>query len=569
VILLITYGFVLVFSTYYFALELPVMSLLFFAAHILFPISYYSSARDILSSRAWGIIQILKKLVSVETYHRPTVTVIIPSHNCFDYLRDAVDSALASVGVRVSVLIIDDQSTDGSRELALKLAEEDSRVEVIVNHKTRGAYFCRNIGLQLAKSEFIAFLDSDDWQDKERLKRQISPILLNRNIYATYCLTQRWAEDMSVPVGIKLQLCHISAVFRRNLIEKVGYFDTVRFGADTEFRSRLISVFGAEGVQTVCMELYRARIRPNSLTSSGPGAHLSIEDGKLVHTPNETRYKYRDSYRFWHSQEPNPFVPFPLAKRVFSVELDSHNTSPFLGEQVIGFMSAISNNHESLSVSISSILPQLDVLHVIVSNATPEIDNAPSNKIEYHVLKNGLPDQELSGVLSELSGYILLLDQSLEYPANYVARLLTEIEIHDRQAIVGSKALILPIGKELSVNQETWIVLHETMPSTGKWVDFLGSGTSGFHSQTINLNVNQISNTSTDNYVLATQALSARIPMLSISRPKRWIRKTSRSMKDLLTKGKPPTITDEDISELQPSLGSHPRSLLMEKLKES
>lgn len=561
-ILLLIYVSVLGVGTYFLILESSIVGILFCVAQIVFPVSFYSIGRKFLSKAVIRIVLTLRKLLSMVTNFRPTVTVIIPTHNCVHYLRKAVESALASVGVRVSILIIDDHSTDGSRELAQELAFEDRRVTVVVNHKSRGAYFCRNIGMQRATSEFIAFLDSDDWQDKERLQRQISPILQNRKIRATYCMTRRWAEDLSIPLSDQLKLCHISPVFRKSLIEDIGYFDTVRFGADGELRMRLISIFGDKAIQTVGIELYRARFRPDSLTNSGEGAHLSIEDGTLVHTRNETRARYQENYRVWHRQESNPYVPFPLTKRIFSVDVDTHNDSPFLGECVIGFVSVNSNNDPILNDSISSLLPQLDALHVILSNNTLELGTPTSEKVQFHVLKNGSPENKLKHVLSELSGYVLLFDEKVVYPSNYVARVLTEIEIHDRQAIVGSKAMTFPRDHDGRPAKKRYpVVLRKTMSSTGEWVDLLGSGTIGFHSQTIQLTVAHLKDTSADDYVLAVHAASARIPQFSISRPKNWIHKASSSMKDRLTRGKAPATTDVAMSEFQLLHGDHPRSL--------
>ncbi|MEY4319327.1 MAG: hypothetical protein RL378_431, partial [Actinomycetota bacterium] len=273
------------------------------------------------------------------------------------------------------------------------------------------------------------------------------------------------------------------------------------------------------------------------------------------------RSRYRDSYELWHSQELTHYVPFPLTRRMFSVDLESHNTSPFLGERVIGFMSVNSTNKLSLNDSISSLLPQFDAFHVILSNNISERETPTPEKVQFHVLNNGIPEKELKRVLSDLSGYVLLLDENLEYPSDYVARLLTEIEIRDRQVIVGARAMILRRDDEKGSKEKSPVVLHKSMSSPGEWVDLLGSGTIGFHSQTIQLSVAHLKNTSTDNYALAEQAVLARIPQFSINRTSRWMRKASSSMKDLLTRGKVHVMRDDVMSEFQLSRGAHPRSL--------
>src|SRR5689334_2494944 len=69
---------------------------------------------------------------------RPTVSVVIPCYNYGRYLPDAVASALDQTGVDVDVLVVDDASTDGSAEVALELAREDERVDVLLHEENRG-----------------------------------------------------------------------------------------------------------------------------------------------------------------------------------------------------------------------------------------------------------------------------------------------------------------------------------------------------------------------------------------------------------------------------------------------
>jgi glycosyltransferase involved in cell wall biosynthesis len=568
-IYLVIYACSLLAGTYFLGRDSALIGAIYFASHFLFPILYFASLREWIIRAAKIVLKPLAsfvlKIVSPETYLRPTVTVIIPSHNCVEFLREAVDSALDSVGVRVTVLIIDDQSNDGSLELAKRLSEEDNRVQVVVNHKSRGAYFCRNVGLQLATTEFIAFLDSDDWQDKERIQRQIAPILRNRRIVATYSLTQRWATDLSSPVRDQLQICHISLVFRKSLVEKIGYFDTVRYSADGEFRSRLIAVFGQESVPTLNLNLYKARYRTDSLTSSGDGKHFSLVNNEVVYAKNEKRQQYANSYAFWHARESQRYLPFPLMKRLFGIEVDDHNTSPFLGERVIAFMTSDVESGAQLKASVSSIASQVDELHIILENEVTGLENWLPDNTNLYVLKDTQERSRLSTQLREASGYILFLDGSCIYPRDYVARMLTEIEIHNRKVIVGAKALIFPRDIDANRKRKPPIVIDEFRSSKGEWVDLLGSGTIGLHSQTISFTDTFPSITSRDNFDLARQALSASIPLLSIRRPKRWIRKSSGSIKELLTRGKVPAIADEVTNELRLSLGDQPRSLLLEK----
>jgi len=89
----------------------------------------------------------------------PTVSVIIPTYNRKHLLMRAIESALSQTLSDIEVIIADDGSTDGTKELFANI--QDARVKYCqLPH--RGACAARNAGLDLAKGKYIAFLDSDD-----------------------------------------------------------------------------------------------------------------------------------------------------------------------------------------------------------------------------------------------------------------------------------------------------------------------------------------------------------------------------------------------------------------------
>lgn len=94
----------------------------------------------------------------------PLISVVIPVYNVKDYLERCVESVCGQTYKNLEILLIDDGSTDGSGELCDKLAQRDNRITVI-HKENSGVSATRNIGLELATGELIAFVDSDDWLD--------------------------------------------------------------------------------------------------------------------------------------------------------------------------------------------------------------------------------------------------------------------------------------------------------------------------------------------------------------------------------------------------------------------
>lgn len=94
--------------------------------------------------------------------HSPVVSVIVPVYNTEGHLAACVDSILAQTQGDIEVLLIDDGSTDGSGDICRDFASQDARVQVVVQENA-GVSSARNTGLELARGEFVHFVDSDDW----------------------------------------------------------------------------------------------------------------------------------------------------------------------------------------------------------------------------------------------------------------------------------------------------------------------------------------------------------------------------------------------------------------------
>lgn len=100
--------------------------------------------------------------MGLQNGHREIVSIIVPVYNAALYLGQCVDSLLSQTYSDVEVLLIDDGSTDGSRELCDSLASSDRRVRV-AHQANEGVSSARNKGMGLASGDYIMFVDADDW----------------------------------------------------------------------------------------------------------------------------------------------------------------------------------------------------------------------------------------------------------------------------------------------------------------------------------------------------------------------------------------------------------------------
>ena len=105
----------------------------------------------------------------------PLVSVIIPVYNVQDFLRECLNSIVHQSYSNLEILLIDDGSTDASGEICDEYAHSDARVRVI--HKSNGVQAsARNAALELARGEFLTFVDSDDVADVELVRTLLNLI---------------------------------------------------------------------------------------------------------------------------------------------------------------------------------------------------------------------------------------------------------------------------------------------------------------------------------------------------------------------------------------------------------
>ena len=98
----------------------------------------------------------------------PRVSIIIPVYNGANYMREAIDSALAQSYDNLEIIVVNDGSTDRSAAIAKEYAARDARIRVF-DKENGGLSDARNYGIARARGEYIGFLDSDDWIEPEMI----------------------------------------------------------------------------------------------------------------------------------------------------------------------------------------------------------------------------------------------------------------------------------------------------------------------------------------------------------------------------------------------------------------
>jgi glycosyltransferase involved in cell wall biosynthesis len=180
----------------------------------------------------------------------PKISVLMPVYNSEKYLKEAVDSILSQTFEDFEFLMLYDKSTDKSLEIINSY--NDNRIKII-NCNSKGLVNALNIGLDQAKGDFIARMDSDDISLPERFQKQIDFLEKNPNVGICGSWTEEFGEVPSrvfkypcEPEIVKSKLfffcalAHPSVMMRKNYLDKhnLRYSEEQKQAEDYEFWQR-------------------------------------------------------------------------------------------------------------------------------------------------------------------------------------------------------------------------------------------------------------------------------------------------------------------------------------------
>lgn len=169
---------------------------------------------------------------------KPTVSVVMATHNYARYLPAAVESVLQQTLADWELIVIDDGSTDNTASV-IKPYLDDSRIRYVRINQL-GQTRAKNLGARLANADRIAFLDADDVWLPQKLAKQMAVLDQSPSVGVVFtrrCLiddagNERPASDPQPPRGRVLPeiflrnfVCFSSVLVRRELLERVGGFD--------------------------------------------------------------------------------------------------------------------------------------------------------------------------------------------------------------------------------------------------------------------------------------------------------------------------------------------------------
>ncbi|HMC84996.1 MAG TPA: glycosyltransferase family 2 protein [Chitinophagaceae bacterium] len=168
--------------------------------------------------------------------NRPLVSVVMPVYNAEKYLQSTIDSIINQDYPNLEIIVINDGSTDDSKKIILH--NKEPRIKYFENTENSGIVKTRNRGLDEAKGEYIAVMDSDDIAFPERIKKQVDFLEKNPEygMCGTYFQTidgnDKLLKNVHFPSNdrdarsyliVKNCFCHSTVMMRSKLAKELKY----------------------------------------------------------------------------------------------------------------------------------------------------------------------------------------------------------------------------------------------------------------------------------------------------------------------------------------------------------
>tara|TARA_B100001057_G_scaffold463062_1_gene516658 strand:- start:591 stop:1364 length:774 start_codon:yes stop_codon:yes gene_type:complete len=201
------------------------------------------------------------------------VDIILPNYNSFEFIIKTIKSIFNQTYKNWKLIIIDDCSDKITRSI-LKKIPKSKKIKIFFLNKNRGAGFCRNYAIKKSTAPYLAFIDSDDTWEKDKLKKQIN-FMKKNNFKFSYTNYKTFGEKKR-KVNNPLKLNYIdflkntsiatsTMMIKRNIVGNIKFTNT-KICEDFFFKCKLLQKVG----YAFCLKKYLTnyRIRKNSLQSN-------------------------------------------------------------------------------------------------------------------------------------------------------------------------------------------------------------------------------------------------------------------------------------------------------------
>lgn len=376
----------------------------------------------------------------------PKVSVVMPNYNGEKYLKESIESVLNQTYNDFEFLIIDDASTDSSKDIIESF--NDSRIVAYYSKKNRNVAYTANIGLKKARGRYIARIDSDDIWELDKLEKQIR--FMDNNPQYGVCFTKIHLIDENTVIADKKYeelcslfnsvenmtqkewvqhffyigncLCNPSSLIRKSVIDDIGYYNIAYVPAqDFELWTRVVIKYPIYVLDEKLIK-YRWTENENKISGNSNGREFAFLNVYTLVRRNYFNYMTNKEFIKYFSDK------FINTLSVSSEELDCEKAQILLGrfkeginilglekyEQILRDSSNLDRLEENYGFSLSEYYREY---------RNPNYYCASLNKIEKLRIENKTIQQEKKKLMEETKLLIKDNRELIEERQNLVSRL--------------------------------------------------------------------------------------------------------------------------------------------------
>lgn len=347
------------------------------------------------------------------TNNTPKISVVMSCYNRKDYVSDAIESILNQTYKDFEFIIIDDCSTDGTREIIQKYADKDSRIVYIKNPQNMDYNYNLRQGFNVAKGEYIARMDDDDISLPERFEKQVKYLDEHQDItvLGTFIETfgdekiESWvfennSEILDILLNFFNPMCHPSVMIRKSFLRQhnLNYSPEALYAEEYDLWKN-ISLKGGK-LANLPEILVKYRVHKSSVTKKKKTGKIQAKTAKKVRTELLSRYfnskdlkfilKRIKSYPFKYNKKKDLFNV--LEKMKDSYKKQNLNVQPIIKtqdkycgipSQMEIFFASDDKFTQHLSVAMASIL----------------INSLPIETFNFYILDGGISEKNKKKIL--------------------------------------------------------------------------------------------------------------------------------------------------------------------------
>jgi teichuronic acid biosynthesis glycosyltransferase TuaG len=204
------------------------------------------------------------------------VSIILPNYNSSKTIKQTINSIINQTYKNWELIIVDDNSDELTKKILSKYKNK-KKIKFYFLQKNKGAAYCRNLAIKKSKSDYIAFIDSDDLWEKNKLKLQINFMSKNNYLftytyYKTFKINSSIIKKIIVPNKFNFKsfikntsIATSTMIVKRTATNNIKFSNT-KICEDYYYKCQLLKKIGY--AYCYCAYLGKYQIRKNSLQSS-------------------------------------------------------------------------------------------------------------------------------------------------------------------------------------------------------------------------------------------------------------------------------------------------------------